>query len=297
MPLPLSTRNPELIARVGDAYERARMSAGETARELGNTSLDAVLAADVAQAKEAGTLAGNGGSGLEVITHPETRVAFETALAATEQLFARIGLVAPTAEQLTASGIDLVQLAAQFEQMDPSSMPEIVIAPQLSVGQWKQTFKALHDDQTINQTGRIKNDGLYIADDVAHNWDSLGQSPAGVPTTTTAAGTDPATTWTVRIIPGTDKPSTTNVPHNDPNYLDKPIVHEYLTLQATRLQDPTQEPIDSNTWTWLNGTMNAGSQAPFGIWRSDEGRVRLNWRGVGFSSGILGVRLPGVGVV
>ena len=291
MPLSLSQRNPKLVAQVDEAYERARLSAGETARGLGGTSLDAVLAADVAEAKEAGTLTG---SGLEAITSPETRAAFETALANTERLFARIGLVAPTAEQLRASGIDLAQLATRFEAMGVGAKPELVIAPRLGVENWKRIFQGLQDDQAINRSGRIKNGGLYIDADVAKNWDSPSfQDTGSAPQCETDAGLSGlGTQWTVRIISGTETPTQTNVRHDDPNYPNKPTVNEYLTLQGVRLMNPDTEPIDSDTYTWLNGSFKDDSRAPCGVWYSGGGRVVLYWSGVGNANGSLGVRLP-----
>ena len=293
MPLSLQDRNPELVARVDDAYERARSAAGEVAQELGGATLNAVLAADVAEAKEAGTLATGG---VEAITDPEIRRIFGQSFAAHEQLFRRANLNIPSPDELAEAGIDISQLAVKFaEERQAGHEPELVLAPVMPLNWWKSIYTSLQDDV---QGNRVKDGGLYIYDTVRDNWDSLNTVPQNTPATLIDAASkghyqDSGNyQWTLRVIPGTNKPTEVNVRHDDQNYPNKPTVGEYLTLQATRLQDPNSEPIDNGTYTWLDGTMNNGSRAPCGRWYPDDGRVFLFDGVVDFSVDYLGVRSP-----
>jgi hypothetical protein len=288
MPLSLSQRNPDLIQRVDDAYERALTAQGELASGVGGVALDALIESDVTAAREQGSLAG---SGLETITDPDVRTTFSESLARTEQLFGRIGLTAPTPAELQASGVDFDALGAAHEQMERDGLePQLVLAPSLGASEWEGLYSHLEADGSVNGSGRIKNGGLYINADVRAAWSEFGIVPDSVPVTM-RRDTSGECNWTLRCVPGTNRPTETNVAHNDSRYPDKPTVHEYLSLQASLLQNG-EDPIDNSTWTWLDGTFESGSQAPFGHWSPDGGRVGLDRVDVGGRVGSLGVRLP-----
>lgn len=289
MPLSLSQRNPDLIARVDDAYERALTAQGELAAGVGGVALDALIESDVTAAREQGTLAG---SGLEAVTSPDTRAAFGETLTHAEQLFGRIGLSTPSAEQLAESGVDFAALGAAHERMERDGLePRLVLAPSIRPDEWQDLYRDLESDTGVNAHGRIKNGGLYINDNVASAWTELSAVPDTVPAAIVPDNEGYRTKWTLRLVPGTNRPTETNVAHNDARYPDKPTVNEYLTLQADLLQSG-EDPIDDSSYTWLNGTFDNDSQAPDGRWLPDGGQVGLDQAGVGYRSGYLGVRLP-----
>ncbi len=289
MPLSLSERNPTLTARVDDAYERALLAQGELASGVGSVALDTIIDGDVAAAREQGNL---GGSGLEAVTDPNIRTSFENTLLQSEQLFGRVNLTVPPVDRLAESGVDFAALGAAYERMDAAGLePRLVLAPVMNTGEWSDLYRRLEADPGVNRNGGIKNGGLYIDSSVGSAWAELSSVPDTVPSTTTQDTAGGNVNWTLRLLPGTNRPTETSVAHNDPSYPDKPTVHEYLALQANLLQNG-EEPIDDSTWTWLDGTFENGLRAPSGLWYSVGGQVRLRWGGVDNRLGNLGVRLP-----
>jgi hypothetical protein len=221
----------------------------------------------------------------------------------TEKLFARIGLVPPPFDVMTLAkaGIDPLHLGNEYNRMHQEGrQPELVLSPLLLAQQWRNIYTALTADTTIPNNPLKEQDdghGLYINDEVNAAWDDLNFIPGGVPVINT--DTIAAAPWTLRVIPGTPKPTQTNIDHNG-NYKDgtqlpnvaHPTVNEYLTLQATLIQNG-EPPIDAQTWSWLDGTFgDNSSRAPSGRWVPGDGRVVLSCGGVGGRSGSLGVRVP-----
>lgn len=304
MPLPLSTRNPNLVARVGRSLERAREAAGlppEDIHRLGGVGIDAVAAAAVRE-----TDVHSFGTSLESIANPEQQAAFEWAFERSAQLYERIGLTPPPPEDFARAGIDFARLATNYEhEKTAGHEPEIIVTPnELPPESWQQLFQKLQDDPTVNVAGDIKSGGLYISDDISAHWEELNTLPSGV---TTVERRQPATEplsldnldrqWTIRIIPGTDRPTDASLDHdgrrNDTQAkveLAHPTIAEYLTLQGQSLQE-RRTPVDGETYTWLHGTFEGGSRAPGGDWYPDGGQVELSWRDSGGRYGGRGVRL------
>lgn len=288
MPLPLSSRNPDLVARVGRSLERAREAAGlppEDIQRLGGVGIDAVAAAAVRE-----TDISHVGSGLESITNPEQRAAVEQAFERSTRLYERIRLTPPSPEDFAGAGIDFTGLAANYEREQAAGRePEIILAPHgLSPELWQQLFQGLQDDPTVNTAGDIKDGGLYISDEIRAAWKDLNTPPGGV---TTVERHQPereplsldtlGRLWTIRVITGTDKPTDTSIDHDGRRNADQPkldiphpTITEYLTLQGQSLQD-RRTPVDAETYTWLQGTFEGGSWAPYGNWGPGSGRVRL----------------------
>ena len=297
MPLSLSIRNPDLVARVDDSLERARAAAGLPPSELsrlGGVGIDAVAAAAVNETHV------RFGSGLESIIQPEQRDAFERAFESYAELYKRIGLTPPTPEDYAAAGIDFVALASKWQAEEGTGhAPEIVLAPSdLPPESWEQLFQSLQHDPTVNKDGAIKNGGLYINDEVRKAWDGLNTVPAGVTTATSPSLSGKECQWTIRIIPGTDRPTNTGIDHdgrrnNDESKQDilHPTIVEYLALQAESLAQQ-RVPVDADTYTWLQGTLAGGSQAPYGDWSPDLGLVELFWYYSVLRYDDLGVRPP-----
>jgi hypothetical protein len=289
MPLSLNERNPDLIARVDDAYERALTAQCELASGVGGVALDALIQDDIATAREQISLAG---SGLEAITSPLTRMLFSESLKQSEELFAQLNLSTPTTEQLAMSGIDFAGIGAVYEQMLSKGLePLIVLAPSIRPDEWQEIYRHLEADTKINATGRRRFGGLHINSSIASSWNELSKMSDAVPATVVPDETGYRTKWTLRIIPGTDRPTETGITHNDPRFPDKPTVHEYLALQANLLQRG-QDPIDGSTHTWLSGTFENESHAPRGTGLSSEGQIELNQGEVDYQYINSGVRLP-----
>jgi hypothetical protein len=220
---------------------------------------------------------------------------------ATEELFARIGLTTPPINvimSLARAGADPLHLGNEYNRMHQEGhQPELVLSPRLPSAQWRNVYTSLTADPAIPNNPLKEQDdghGLYINNEVEAAWDNLDFVPEGVLV---------INDWTLRLIPGTPKPTQMDIDHAG-NYKDgsgqimqfqgvgHPTVNEYLTLQAIRIQSG-QSPIDAQTWSWLDGTFgNNGSRAPDGRWNSGRGRVVVGCNGVGFRSGRLGVRVP-----
>ena len=182
--------------------------------------------------------------------------------------------------------------------------PELVITPEgQPISFWKSLYGNLREWQGINNPDsphRLKKqddgDGLYIDNQVADHWDQL---------------TPDRLSWGVTVVPTISDTPSLNVDYEgkDENGdistelthvlaglghtgLYHPSVERYLMLQATRLQSG-QEPVDSKTYTWLNGnfTNSENNQvAPRGRWFPGSGQVYLAWRKVGIRGDNLGVR-------
>ena len=248
---------------------------------------------------------------------PNFRSLLETSHTASSELFQALDFTPPELTAFSEVGVDLAKLQTAHETMMQSDLaPEIVIAPILSVEQWKQLYKGLEDDQTINQDGRIKDGGLYIDDTVANHWDELMQQTIDNAHT---VQDDQGIAWHILVMPGTDRPPVLKVGHNGTNVQNQrdttlqqqidsifgqfatvlediplhPSTPAYLTLQAARLQANTP-PLDNNTRTWLQGTFteNNSLRAPGGRWSPGNGRVDVRWFEVGDRRDYLGVRLP-----
>lgn len=281
------------LAEVTAMYEAAL--ARRSPEDLAATGADlgALAASEALRNQREGRIDVLAGSGFDVITNPATRHSFETAYDAHVQFFNYIGISMPDSDQFTESGIDFAHLANEYERMENEGLePQVVMALQgLGANSWKSLYVELQNDSAVNHDGRIKNGGLYLDSRIAENWNKFDQIPDAVPSVlydgvgahTTRAG------WTIRLIPGTEGPTNTDVNHNA-NDAIHPTIAEYLSLQAVRLQ-AEQPPIDPNTLTWLNGTFDNG-RAPGGFWRSGYGQVYVFWYRASLSDGFLGVRLP-----
>jgi hypothetical protein len=280
-------------APLADLSEAARTALGGMAT-LGTNPADELLQPD---------------STAEFTSSPAFTIIAETAHSTASQLFERIGVTMPSLAELAAAGIDFERLSSAHEDMRALNLePRLVIAPVLEAAQWSNLFGALQDDANVNHDGRIKNGGLYIDSEVKTDWRNL----QGDEHSTQVSGRRGS--WQVVVIPGTEQPDITNIDrrgttdgttvakkiiqrlNNLPNtqlHELHPTIPTYLALQAANLQEH-EAPIDSSTWTWLEGEFgNAnGLQAPSGIWRPGVGRVGLDWRDVGDRRDNLGVRLP-----
>jgi hypothetical protein len=74
-----------------------------------------------------------------------------------------------------------------------------------------------------------------------------------------------------------------------------PTVEAYITHQFDRVLH-TDPPLDSNTWSWLDGQLPNG-RLPRGYWYPDSGQVSLDWSSADRRRGALGVRPSGRGQI
>jgi hypothetical protein len=291
MPLSLNERNPDLIARVDDAYERALAAKSDLATDVGGVALDALVESDVAVARAQGTFAG----GELAIANHNARTSLESTLVNVEQVFAPLKLKPPTPDELRMGGVDFASLGRVYERMEKASLqPTWVLAPDnLRANNWEYIYRRLQDDPSINTNGLIQKNGLRISSVVQRNFEAISARPENVPSVANDGG---YTHWTLRLIPSTPKPTEMGVSYADTRYPVKPTVAEYLTLQAVRLQ-AGEEPIDDGSWTNLQGTFMTED-----IYRDNEltvtgtwghGRVAINeYKVADTGGGAVGMRLP-----
>ena len=272
----LITTGNEMLSTAGlleqayaTALEAGRLSVSDAPRDLGSLAAAAIR---INQANNPESVSRRGIS-FESIRNPEQRTAFEQAFLASEQLYGRVGIVTPQAAEFAHAGIDFAELARKYGDMEAAGYePQIVLAAQgLEPRQWVSLFQNLQGDTAVNHDKRIRNGGLYISEDILTNWPDLSALPVGAQPVIDQAHCS----WTLRIIPATDKPPMVSVDHS---YQEDqhPTTGEYLTAQGIRLQ-ANEAPFDASTYTWLKGTFNGGSQAPCGDWIPGDGQVRLAW--------------------
>ena len=271
----IARRTPEELSTVG-VVDLGTLALGEALRNERDGKLDHLKRSE-----------------LEAIADSEAKVAFETAIDDITTLYARIGKLVPTPEELVDQyDVNFAAMAVLWRtEKGLGHEPEIVLAPaDLTVADAKALYQNLQDDATVNHDKRIQNGGLYIADSVAANWDIMTKPKPD------------ELDWTLRIIPGTPTPTVVNISHDGKdkhgNQLSPPThptIPEYLTLQAMLLQ-ADRSPIDDGIYyTWLNGefsTKNSGAAAPHGGWNSGNGQVDVSWRDVGDRYDSLGSRSP-----
>ena len=273
MPNPFINKNvfnPNLAAEVAAAYERnrqAELTPGDPAGNIGVQSLADIVRGDTAEAKEIGSA---GLADFDQISNPDTREAFEVSFTVTEQLFGRIDIAVPTPEDCGKAGSNLGALGAAYERMQREDLePQIVLAPGLDLDSWKRLYQNLTDDLVTNKDPTIlENDSLVVIDpNVLRHWKELMALPDGVPCIRTAGE---ELTWSLRLIPGTSEAPCRGYYSETTN----PVVAEYLSLQAARLQ-AGQEPLDNLAPNWLDGSYSADNdsnvRAPTGYWA--RGRV------------------------
>ncbi|HUC96113.1 MAG TPA: hypothetical protein VMR16_00395, partial [Candidatus Saccharimonadales bacterium] len=284
--------------------------------DIASAGLADIVRADTAEAKTKGVIEG---SGLEQVSNPDIKRNFETAFEGTEQLFARISLTTPTPEEFVSVGVDFVSLGEKFERMKSEDLePILVITPNLpltdggpiriSSQDWVSLYSAMTRDTTIpNNPLNIQNDseGLWINSDVRVSANDLLKQEEervlyanDIHMVSHGASFKPGDVyWTVALLPTTDNPQGLNTPRADYEAVDDPkksklsTISQYLTLQAIRIQSG-QSPVDTDTYSWLHGTFNGGTQAPYGDWSSGNGLVYVYWDDVGNQDDYMGVRLP-----
>lgn len=247
----------------------------------------------------------------------------EQAHQSSQELFGRVGLLVPELHEFAASGVDFTHLEAKHNIFESFGLaPRLIFTPWLETDQWKNLFASMQADPNIELiNAESQDDGLYLSPDVTKEWprleDHLKATRAN--TLTSPDGTD----WHVDLVATTNQPTVVNIDHDGNTQsggslvphpeltkwlkslkLDKehpsaehslslnnrhPNIASYITTQGLLLAD-NQQPMDSKTWTWLDGTIQSGSSAPGGYWYPDRGQVLVSWNVVGDRYGNLGWR-------
>jgi hypothetical protein len=293
MPLSLNDRNPDLIARVDDAYERALTDQGELTSEIGGVALEALIDEDMANARAQGMPTGKA---LEAILNAETRGVFTDAFNETNQLFNRLNVEIPTPDDLVASGINFEHYSEIYEDMERDNLdPVLILAPSLLVHQWTEFYAQLTNEDAINPDvrGHLANGGLSISSDAYSYWDKFAKVDSTLPQVTLDGGRSSNSLscppWTLRLIPGESLPQVTDVPYGG----IEPTVHEYLTLQARALQ-AGKPPVDIDSSTWLQGTAKYMGQmvAPCASFNQGSGEICVRLDDVRSQDYFTGTRYP-----
>jgi len=262
---------------------------------------------------------------------------YEVTHQAATQLFGLVGEVPPAmddaglVEQLTA-------LQPQYERFEREHLqPQFVLGfEHKPLNFWQQLGQALEQSQFNpilpgGQPGQsqklVRNGGLWVADEVQSDWQTITNPRNQRPT------------WKLALISSTESPTVTNVtsygyidsdntkPSPELNRLlqslGRPLVPDRTPRSVAqgggllrRLQQPVslpltqpdvhptheayvahqfsriiqrQGPIDASTWSWLNGQLASGDLSD-GDWDPGVGQVRLDWDGAGRRGDRLGVR-------
>ncbi len=298
---------PILAARVEQA--RVAQQANTAERALGGAGLNGLVRERTAEAKDHGSL---GDDGLEQIANRDIKLAFEGGFKGAEQLFERVALQPPTAEQFAEVGVDFAALAQSYERMEHEGLePAVVVSPSLpltSEDSGDTTWRTMYDELTADTTipnnplkARSDGNGFWLDDGIASDAQRLLQQErertihsSDIHYVETETGL-----WTIALLPSTNAPQELGTPHTnheppghgDPEIDKHQTISQYLTLQATKIQ-AGRPPIDVGTYSWLQGTSEDGVLAPYGIWIASDGQVLVLWDDVGRELVSLGVRLP-----
>ena len=266
MPLSIDQRRPDLAAQIEAAYNRARRLPGV----MGGVALDSAVESAFKEHDDT----------LDTIGDPDVRAELETTVDQTNRLFGRVDVSVPKLHEFREAGVDFVDLELRFSELrEQGCDPQIVIAPMLSLDDWRDIYRNLQNDPGVNDNGRIKSAGLYVADFIADNWVDLNgwvgphiveaQRPNGL-----------IDRWTIGVVAGTDYPTLNNARYGEIDIAGvgwAPPICQYLTLQAARLQEHAS-PVDTASYAWVGApaTNPTGELvAARGSWNDHTGMLAL----------------------
>jgi hypothetical protein len=287
------------------------------AAEVGGLAAAAAAAAVSNEAK--GLTPDLNPSGLDQIADPETRAKFEIAERTYAELWERIGLTLPPLAEFAAAGVDIVQLAQTFEQMERDNLePRIVISKPMPLApddsgsgdSWRELYaqltKASIDGRLPNprlknyeDNGKGDGPGLYVNSDVYEQSQlileqEIKRIEAGRTGSTIHPVDDSSNSpWTIAILPGTIKPQQPGIRHatNQGRHVS---LSQYLALQAALIQTgepPIDDKVDKTYfWSWMNETLSEGSWALCAEWYPDFRQVYVDGCGVGDPNADVGAR-------
>lgn len=204
---------------------------------------------------------------------------FSAALRRARALAQRIGATAPEPEALIAAGLDLERLAAALAE-DPAL--ELVLAP-FGIGDaaWRDAFR------TTGAGGAAG--GLVLATEVVREFALLDTVPDPATPRVSVVGADGRRIdWTLRAIPADERPAVLGLGYAHGPHVALP---EMLALQFGRIL-AGEPPVDTQTFTWLAGTLADGGLAARHVYDRSEDVVRIAAREIGNQGPHLGARPP-----
>ncbi len=271
---------PGLDAELEAAFRRNVAEGTASPEALANGGLAAVIAQNL-ENEQSGVIEVVGGDFKEKLLESWD---------ATKELYDAGGVQLPELTSPLFGDINWESVATQYGAMLQHDLqPEIVIScGGLSINEWKNIYAKLPGTQ---------NGGLYVNEDLEDYW--LDINPVS---------------YQVSVIAATPEPSVLNVSHDlregDAEDFAKiasifngalgidgkqeirnsyPTIDDYLTLQALRLK-AGKEPLDKETYTWLQGTFSNDEKAPYAVWDPDIGQVYVYWDEPGNRDDNFGVR-------
>lgn len=285
---------PGLAAELDGAYERFGTDGGELASAR---DLDAWLDGEAARLRS-DTLAHALFPGASADAAQRLGRAFGLARAAADLL----GTEVPEPETFAAAGVHFSRLGEHLDA-DPTLLA--VPAPYgFGAEPWRAAFRLAaarhpeglsvsdaHPDPLLLSTEATEEfarldapPGATLAVVRSDRMLSVGVSSDGV----SSDGAGSRVQWTLRLVPGADKPSVLGLGHTHGPHVSLP---EILMLQLMRTE-AGESPIDASSFTWLAGTLADGRLAARHVFDEREGVIRISCREVGNQGPHLGARPP-----
>jgi len=297
-PFSIHNLNPGLVTEVERAYEQnveaGRVIDDKFSGTVAKDGLAGLLETELQSSRDRGNFVG--AAGLETIKNIDSRQSLESAILDIHALFNEIGLNVPTANEITECGVDLAVLAERYESMKKNGLqPHWVLAPHLDYKDWHSLYASIAMNGSMprsTQHSSRKSYGLDIDREILNLFDSLDTVPVPAPRVKSIEGAE--CDWTLRLIPGTKEPTSKNIHYDDPSYLDKPSLSEYLTMQARTLQYGQSSFDNSDNWTWIGTsfTKNGNRIGVRGTYDGYSGAVILKPLIANHRSPKVGMRVP-----
>lgn len=209
----------------------------------------------------------------------EASARFSAAFRRARALAERVGIEAPEPEALIEAGLDPVALADAIAE-DPTL--EAVLAPYgLGDLAWRELFRSAGASGAAG--------GLVLATEVVREFGRLDAVPdPSTPRVAVAGAGGGRIEWTLRAIPAGERPSVLGLGYAHGPHVSLP---EMLALQLGRLVAGAA-PVDTQTFTWLAGTLADGGLAARHVYDRSDDVVRIAAREIGNQGPHLGARPP-----
>ena len=291
-PFSIHNLNPGLVEEVEYAYAK-NVEAGRVVDDTfaGDVAVES-LASKISKEASRSSMNQLEYSALEAIDNPETLKAFEDMFRIEKALFDRIDIDLPTPDELETT-FDFARLAGIYERMKEKGLePRIVLAPIANDYDffWRNLYNQLGNDNSNS----LSYEGLIINNEIKSLWSELADIPSNqidaynnknFPYYLKRSPSGDSTVWTLRLFPGTNRAP--NIPHVSVPFSEQnhPTIEEYLTMQATILQD-AGTPVDSidtndvHGSTWLSGHFPDSirtTAAPYGYWDEISHSIKIDY--------------------
>ena len=205
------------------------------------------------------------------IVDPESARRIERSFAAARSASARLGIAMPEAEAFAEAGVDYARLGSEL-----ASEPGLMAVPApfgCGADAWQGAFAHDETDATT----------LVLATEAEKEFDLLDAAPSRTPAVT-ASGV----TWTLRLVPAAERPPVLGLGFSHGPHVTLP---EILMLQLMLIVDGAP-PIDTASFTWLEGALSGGRLAARHVYDESERAIRITCREIGNQGPHLGARTP-----